>query len=106
MDRTSVKVLRYIKKNGESVRVEQIVEKFGSSGTQSLSMLCSEDYLSRSFERADPLAPPCNIYYMEPKGRGFLQRKFWDDFDRWITRAAALIGLITGAASLILHLIG
>ena len=106
MDRTSIKVLKYIKKNAGSVRSEQIIEKFGSNGVQSLSMLYREGYLSRSFAGTGAKEILCNIYRLQPAGRDFLEHKFWNDFDKWVTRGAAFVGFITGVTSLFLHIIG
>ena len=117
MDITSVKVLKYISKQNDPVSAEQIMEKYGTRGNQSLSMLYQENYLSRGIAktmyyhntetgRAESKTIPNNMYAIEPLGRDFLEHKFWNDFDRWLTRGAAFVGLITGVASLIMHLIG
>ena len=72
MDRTSVKVLKHINKKSGPVLAEQIAEKFGDKGTQSLSMLCREGYLSRSLEKSVMPEILTNAYYIEPLGRDFL----------------------------------
>lgn len=97
MDRTSVKVLRYIKKNAGSVSSENIIEKFGSDGVQSLSMLCDESYLSCSLERTGHQETLCNIYRLEPHGRDFLENRFGDIFDKWLSRANAILPILGGA---------
>lgn len=97
MDRTSVKVLKYINKKDGSVRAEQIAEKFGDNGTQSLSMLCQEGYLSRSLERTGAQEILCNVYYIEPHGRDFLEHRFGDILDKWLGRASVLSPILGGA---------
>ena len=117
MDKTSVKVLRYINKQNNPVSAEQIEEKYGFKGRQSLSMLCDGNYLSRGigktmFYHDAATGKPAskvilnNMYSMEPLGRDFLEHKFWNDIDRWLTRGTAFIGFITGVISLIMHFIG
>ena len=97
MDRTSVKVLKYIKQKDGAVCAEQIIKKFGRSGAQSLSMLCDEEYLSRSLERMGPEQALCTVYYIEPRGRDFLEHRFGDIFDKWLGRASAIFPILGGA---------
>lgn len=97
MDRTSVKVLKYINKNTGPVFTEQITEKFGDKGTQSLSMLYHEGYLSRSLERSGTPETLTNAYYIEPLGRDFLEHRFGDIFDKWLGRAGAIFPILGGA---------
>lgn len=117
MDKTSVKILKYLKKRNRPVSADEISQKFGSIGEQSLSHLDSIRYISQGFRyggitrnpvtgRAETCDVPDGQYKLEPPGRDFLEHKFWNDFDRWITRATAFIGFVTGVLSLILHLIG
>lgn len=117
MDKTSVKVLKYINKQDNPVSADQIIEKYGSKGKQSLFLLCQGNYLSRGIDktvyyhnpttgRADSKAILNNMYSIEPLGRDLLEHKFWNDFDRWLTRGTAIIGFVTGVISLILHFIG
>lgn len=97
MDRTSVKVLKYINKKDGSVRTEQIIEKFGNNGAQSLSMLCDEGYVSRSIERTGTEGSLCHVYYIEPLGRDFLEHRFGDMFDKWLGRANGIFSILGGA---------
>lgn len=117
MDRTSVKVLKYINKQDDPVSDDQVMEKYGSKGQQSLSMLYQEGYLSRGIGqtiyycdaatgKSETKTKLNNLYSIEPPGRDFLEHKFWNDFDRWVTRGAAIVGFVTGMISLIMHLIG
>ena len=116
MDRTSLKVLRDIKKRGEPVLREIILQKYGTEGEQSLSQLDTDNYISQGFKsvgvaknpvtgRMEPRNIPNGMYVIAPKGRGFLAHKFWNDIDKWITRSAALVGLVTGIISLIMHFV-
>ena len=107
MDRTSVKVLKYINKKDAPVFAEQIAEKFGERGTQSLSMLYHEGYLSRSLERTttgtNAVAGKSeteiltNAYYIEPLGRDFLEHRFGNVFDKWLGRANGIFSILGGA---------
>lgn len=97
MDRTSVKVLKYIKKNGGLVSSEIILEEFGNDGAQSLKMLCDEGYLSRGLERIGSQETLCDVCRLLPHGYGFLQDRFWDLFDKWLNRTNALIPILGGA---------
>lgn len=111
MDRTSVKVLKYINKQNSPVSAEQIMEKHGTKGEQSLSMLCQEGYLSRGIGktmyyhnaatgRAESKTIPNNMYSIEPLGRDYLEHKFWNDFDKWLVRLCAIWGAVTGTIAL------
>ena len=97
MDRTSVKVLTYINKKSGPVLTEQITEKFGDKGTQSLSMLYNEGYLSRSLERTGTAEILTNAYYIEPLGRDFLEHRFGNMFDKWLGRANGIASILGGA---------
>lgn len=117
MDRTSIKVLRYIEKQENAVPRDEITKKYGTKGTQSLSQLDTDKYISQGSKyagiyrnpltgRAETRDIPDGQYVISPKGRDFLEQKFWNDFDKLITRATALIGFVTGIISLVLHFIG
>lgn len=117
MDKTSLKVLRYIKKQDKPVSREAISQKYGIKGEQSLSQLDTDNYISQGSKyagitknsitgRVETKNIPNGMYVIEPKGRDFLEHKFWSDYDKWITRITALFGFITGIISLVLHFIG
>lgn len=97
MDRTSVKVLKYIKKNGGSVSSDQIIAKYGRDGAESLSLLCEEGYLWRGLERTGPQEVLCDVCCLLPRGRGFLQGRFWELFDKWLNRTNAILPILGGA---------
>lgn len=97
MDRTSIKVLKYINKKSGPVLTEQITEKFGDKGTQSLSMLYHEGYLSRSLKRSGTPETLTNAYYIEPLGRDFLEHRLGNTFDKWLGRANGIASILGGA---------
>ena len=97
MDRTSVKVLKYINKKAGHVFADEITVKFGDKGTQSLSMLYHEGYLSRSLERAGTPEILTNAYYVEPLGRDFLEHRLGNTFDKWLSRANGITSILGGA---------
>lgn len=108
MDRTSVKVLKYINKQNRAVLAEQVTEKFGDKGSQSLAMLYHEGYLSRSLEQTvihsntdteelESKTVLTNVYYIEPLGRDFLEHRFGNTFDRWLGRANGISSILGGA---------
>lgn len=116
MDRVSIKVLRYLKKQDKAVSRDAVAQKYGAKGEQSLSQLSVDNYISQGVKyagisrnpvtgRAETKNAPNGMYTIEPKGRDFLEHRFWNGFDRWITRATALIGFATGLISLIMHFI-
>lgn len=111
MDKASVKVLKYIKKHDGPIRRDEISQKFGKIGEQSLSHLVSSHYISQGEKysgiaknpvtgRVETRSVPNGEYSIEPLGRDFLEHKFWNDFDRWVTRICAIWGAITGTLAL------
>ena len=111
MDRTSVKVLKFIRKQAVPVSADVIVAKFGTPGEQSLSRLCEGKYISQGIAKtwlyhngatgtSETKAVHNAMYTIEPLGRDFLEHKFWDDFDKWLVRLCAIWGAITGTIAL------
>lgn len=114
MDKLSVRVLKQIHKNGDSLLESSIYKKYGDPALPTLRFLKDEKYIRIekcdrvSYNRGNSRDPNYfkeNLYALEPKGKDYLQHEFWDDFDHWITRISAIVGAITGIASLIMHFI-
>ena len=111
MDRTSIKVLKFIGKQSAPVSSDVVIAKFGTPGEQSLSQLCEERYISRGVSKtwlyhnsatgtSETKTTPNSMYTIEPLGRDFLEHKFWNDFDKWLVRLCAIWGAITGTIAL------
>lgn len=107
MDKTSVKILRYIKRHGPHVSAKVIEDKFGKEAKSSISYLESQKYIKSQRRLAGPgvggkpVFLSTGIYEIDSPGRDFLQHKLGNDFDRWITRIASIVGAITGITALI-----
>lgn len=97
MDKTSVKVLLYMNSQSQPVSAEKISEKYGSNGTQSLKMLHAAEYISRRIEKDEPSGSFVHVYELEPLGRDFLEHRFGNLFDKWLSRANGLIPILGGA---------
>lgn len=116
MDKVSVKVLRMIRKASKPISRDEVEQKFGESGVQSLRQLQSDKFISQGTKhggvamnqatgRLEPAKIPNGLYSIEPKGRLYLEQKFWNDFDRLVTRLTALVGFFSGITALIMHFI-
>lgn len=111
MDKLSVRVLKHIHKNGDSLHESAVYKKYGDQALSSLRFLRKNGYISSSqynrtsYNRAGRLHPnyvPDCVYTIEPPGREYLQHWFWNTFDPWLTRILAIWGAITGTLALFL----
>ena len=114
MDRESLKMLRYLKKENKPISRDVLKEKYGTSANDSISYLLKMGYIKQgtisSGVTRDPSTGlvkvkdwPNGMFEVDSPGKDYLQHKLGNDFDRWITRVTAIIGFITGVWSLILH---
>lgn len=114
MDKSSVKVLRYLKDKKEPVAESEILSKCGANASDSLEYLVKNDYIKEGFKfggtrtdqttgRATTFNVPNGKYKIASSGRSYLSQRAWNGIERWVTRISAIIGLITGVLSLVLH---
>lgn len=103
MDKTSVKILRYIKRHGPHVSAKVIEDKFGKEAKSSISYLESQKYIKSQRRLAGPgvggkpVFLSTGIYEIDSLGRDFLQHKFGNDFDRWLNRISIILSILGGA---------
>lgn len=112
LEKIAVKILRQLDKEESSVSRKSIIEKYGSKASGALSFLEKEHYIKQGsvfmpHQNANGRAfyMPNGEFEIDSIGRDYLQHKFWNDFDRWATRICAVVGAITGIASLVWQVI-
>lgn len=114
IDKTSVKILKYLKDKKEPVEESVIISECGPNASDSLEYLVKNGYIKEGFKfggtRPDPITGrattfnvPNGKYKIVSTGRAYLSQRFWNGIDKWVTRISAIIGLITGVLSLVLH---
>lgn len=114
MDRQSIKVLRYIQKSRDCVSRSALISIFGDDTGDIIRHLKAKGYIREGEQfggvyrnpatgRAETRNSPNGMYSIEPVGDDFLEQLPGKTFDKWVTRISAIIGLITGVLSLILH---
>ena len=114
MDKTSVAILKYLKDKNEPIEESEIISQCGEGASDALEYLAKNDYIKEGYKlggtRTDPTTGrattynvPNGKYKISLPGRSYLSGRAWSGIDKWITRISAIIGLITGLLSLILH---
>lgn len=114
IDKTSVKVLKYLNGKKDPVEESEIISEFGPDASDSIEYLLKNDYIKEGLKfggtRPDPITGrattfnvPNGKYKIVSTGRAYLSQRFWNGIDKWVTRISAIIGLITGVLSLALH---
>lgn len=112
MNRLSIKVLRFIKKQSEPVSKDVIISKFGNDAVESIRFLEKEEYIKagkkiyphRNLNGQHEIFISNGKYEIAALGLDFLQHKPGRDFDRWLTRIIAIWGALTGTAALLIEL--
>lgn len=108
MDKTSIKVLKYLKKQSDPVSKGSIVEKFGKNAGKSLDYLKANGFIregrrfvSVSFDdntgRAIHNYGPNEMFEIDSAGLDFLQHKPGNDFDHWLNRLSIILSILGGA---------
>lgn len=112
MDKHSLKVLRFLRKCGKPVSRDKIAAEFGDYAIMSLASL-ERNYLvkqgtrfggvrtNRETGRAEKISIPNGIFTITPDGNAFLQSRIWTILDEWITRIAAIGGLVLSIIALL-----
>lgn len=114
IDKTSVKVLKYLNSKKDPVEESEIISEFGPDASDAIEYLLKNDYIKEGLKfggtRPDPTTGrattfnvPNGKYKIVSTGRAYLSQRFWNGIDKWVTRISAIIGLITGVLSLALH---
>ena len=114
MDKLSIKILKHLNEQKESLHRDKIIEQFGPGAFKSLDNLQKTGHIKQGSKyggissdpatgRARTVNVPDGQFEIDSPGLDFLQHRFWNCFDKWITRITAIIGFITGLFSLILH---
>lgn len=114
MDKTSLKVLKYLNSKKEPAEESEIISECGPNASDSIEYLIKNDYIKEGFTfggtRPDPITGrattfnvPNGKYKIVSTGRTYLSNRIWNGIDQWVTRISAIIGLITGVLSLVLH---
>lgn len=114
MDKTSVKILKYLKDKNEPIEESEIILQCGAGASDSLEYLAKNEYVkegymygcvrtNQSTGRVETYNVPNGKYKIVSAGRSYLSHRVGNGIDKWITRISAIIGLITGILSLILH---
>lgn len=113
MEKLAVKILRYLKKQSSPVPLSVLTQKYGCAAERAVTFLDENGFVSQGSEYFPHETDAGTAYFVKDgkfsiasSGCSYLEHKFADDFDRWITRGTAVIGFVTGVISLILHLIG
>lgn len=115
MDKLSNKVLKYLKKQTSPTPQAVITDKYGENAKRSLNYLEKDGFIRLGTIFGDrfieydklPNALKANqslVYEITSLGINYLEEKPGQDFDRWLTRIAAIIGAITGCVSLVLEI--
>lgn len=108
MDRISVKILKYLKKENKAVSRETIVDLFGKGANKSLEYLEKEDYIQEGREYIEMLLRDINhrqrydyrrnsMFEITSEGLDFLEHKPGRDFDHWINRISVICAILGGA---------
>lgn len=111
MDKLSLKVLKHIAAQQNSISSKSVVALFGDASRKSLSFLENEEFIKSGSTilgiGADmkPVFASNGIYSITSKGLAFLEEKPGRDFDHWLTRFCAIWGAITGTAAIIAEIV-
>lgn len=105
MDRLSINVLRYLKKQNNPILKETITEKYGTQASKSLRYLEDNGYIKSGKELFPHLTEngkrtmfvSDGKYEITSLGIDFLQHKPGNDFDRWLNRISMLASMLGGA---------
>lgn len=108
MDKTSIKVLKYLKKQSDPVSKGSIVKNFGKDAGKSLDYLKANGFIregrrfvSVSFNdntgRATYNYGPNEMFEIDSTGLDFLQHKPGNDFDHWLNRLSIILSILGGA---------
>lgn len=108
MDKTSVQILKYLKKQAKAVSKESIVERFGECALASVEYLLDLGYIEETKSLyagrtvgGDLTQKRANgKYRLKGAGLVYLECRISNSVDQWFTRIMALIGTITGIIAL------
>ena len=113
MDRLTVKVLKYLRKQNEPVCLDKILDLYGKTAQKSIEYLESQGYATdkkvfggMEYRNGKPRPAFVSNRFWEITSKviDFIQHKPGQDFDRWATRLVAIWGAITGTIALLLEL--
>lgn len=105
MDKLSIKVLRYLKKQSEPIPKDAIIKEFGSRAAESIRYLEGAEYIKsgKSFvpylnnngSRASFVSN--GKYEIASLGLDFLQSRPGKIFDGWLSRLSVIFSILGGA---------
>lgn len=105
LDKMSLKLLRFLKKQSEPVSKEALIAKFGARVAESIRYLEKAEYI----KSGSTFLPHTNSsgsrafyisngkYEIASLGLAYLQSKPGKDFDRWLNRISILLSILGGA---------
>ena len=111
MDKLSIKVLKYIAAEPNSVLRKEIINALGDAASKSLTFLETEGYIKSGRivigvgQGMKPVFGSDGEFAVTSKGLAFLEEKPGRDFDRWLTRIIAIWGAITGTSALVIEIV-
>ena len=106
MDKMSVKILRFLKREAKPVHLNTIVKEFGQEASKSLVYLKDSGYISEGQRVAGVEGTVGNhtlryksdlTFSITSLGHDFLEHKFGNDFDRWLNRVNGIYAIVGGA---------
>lgn len=110
----SLKILAHLKDKSMPVSVQYLENRFGIDTSKYIQELIDLSYIEETTQKRYSRSysserfyhdAPCGLYRITGSGRAHLNNRLKTHIDSWITRIAAIIGAVTGVASLLIEII-